>query len=1008
MKTINERRPTPAGLGKLDALRASLPSTRHESMARKIRLRTLTLASIPLLLVAVLVLAGLTFITGVADGSRSEGGTVEALGDMRAQQARDVVAEVEASLDARIDDLVQWSEDEFIVAEAAAERPQAQEMEDWTIDEINEAIGSVGALDTSVENTNGLHRLLEQSSGFTEILFTDSHGFTISATSESAVFHQEQIWWTEANRTGAYVSAIDDDNGDTPQGIEISVRILDPESGENLGVIRGITTIELLGQIADEAAAGDSDIEVKVMNLTGTVMADTSETEATAAQTTAVVENATTRPVDSGYLVQDSELAAWAVTDTSRPLPRLDISVPTPQWIASVHQPLDPISANVDRPGSSTDIANAAKRLGLATIGLVLAAIVFAYFYSAKMAERFTAPIRELRRQAIKVANHDLPALIDALSDERNIDEITLSRPIRVDADGEVAELANAFTTLVWTATDLAASEAISRNREVSSVMLNLGRRNQALVSRQLRFIDELERTESNPDALKDLFLLDQLATRMRRNAESLLVLAGEEPPRRATRPRPAEEVFRGSIGEVEDYARIAVINADPILIKPLVVGDLTHLLAELLENATNNSAPETIVRMNGTQTDEGHYLVTIEDEGIGMSLASFDEANHRIADPASIADKPTTSLGLYVVGRLAARHQISVKLAESASIGVVATIVVPEFCLAELAKPKGIINGSRLAQPSGAIGSRLSWPAPAIHTRSARRDTDDQPMPKAKKTQRAFPLPITGQIPVITVEEDTPKADESSTPSTSAASPNDSAATTKQDTETSAPTLDVEEASDNSEVDDTTTNDMTVSAGNGNSIGLPPGLDPLESLLDDKRDGVPVPPFKARRSKRSNNGDSALTEPVIPDPINGKDPSSAKPANSNESIGSMGSNDADDNQTSSGGWDGNSASILADAESTSQASPKDASPEEMETDTPDSGENGRHGSARNGRHHHPKRTDEELRLAETERRATALRNRLARYSIAVGAAKAEVEKSATIETAKTRNGDQT
>jgi hypothetical protein len=224
--------------------------------------------------------------------------------------------------------------------------------------------------------------------------------------------------------------------------------------------------------------------------------------------------------------------------------------------------------------------------------------------------------------------------------------------------------------------------------RNIADSFVNLGRRNQNLLSRQLDFITELERNETDPDALASLFRLDHLATRMRRNAESLLVLAGIDPPRKWAAPVRLNDVIRAALSEIEDYQRVTVVAVEPATVIGSAAAGLAHLLAELMENAVTFSAPDQTVEVRGRSLSEGGYMLAVIDQGLGMSPDELEAANRRLAGTESFTIAPSKYLGHYVTGNLASRHGITVRLQSSAVGGLVggggitATIALPPALL--------------------------------------------------------------------------------------------------------------------------------------------------------------------------------------------------------------------------------------------------------------------------------------------------------------------------------------
>src|SRR5918999_3192143 len=226
----------------------------------------------------------------------------------------------------------------------------------------------------------------------------------------------------------------------------------------------------------------------------------------------------------------------------------------------------------------------------------------------------------------------------------------------------------------------ITADAEIGRRRFTSEMLINLARRNQSMLYRQLDIINQIEEKERDPDTLSNLFTLDHLATRVRRNAESLLVLAGEQPPRTWSAPVPLRDVVRAAIAETEDLDRVVFAVDERISVAGHAVADLTHLLAELTENAVRFSPPDTAVtiRARPDRRDEGGYLLTVEDWGVGMPPDDLAAANELLASPVEVDLAVAQRLGFHVVSRLAARHGIAVSLGKTPGSGVTAVVALP------------------------------------------------------------------------------------------------------------------------------------------------------------------------------------------------------------------------------------------------------------------------------------------------------------------------------------------
>lgn len=281
----------------------------------------------------------------------------------------------------------------------------------------------------------------------------------------------------------------------------------------------------------------------------------------------------------------------------------------------------------------------------------------------------------ELAQRVEQFLSEAVPEAVQAALDNPGAPPPALPA-LEVAGPDEVARLANAFRTLAAAAVELAADQA-GLHQRFTEAFLNLGRRNQNLVTRQLEYISELELGEADPKALDELFRLDHLATRMRRNAESLLILAGSGPAGQWDAPVPAMDIARAASAEVEDYKRLRLHHFDPAMVSGSVTTDLVHILAELMENSLTYSPPGSPVDVYGRFL-EGGYVIVIVDVGIGMPEQDLATANRRLAGESSEGELPGRYLGHFVAGRLAARHAVSASLQPSQSGGLVARVKIP------------------------------------------------------------------------------------------------------------------------------------------------------------------------------------------------------------------------------------------------------------------------------------------------------------------------------------------
>ncbi|MGC4805973.1 nitrate- and nitrite sensing domain-containing protein [Micromonospora sp. DT233] len=319
-------------------------------------------------------------------------------------------------------------------------------------------------------------------------------------------------------------------------------------------------------------------------------------------------------------------------------------------------------------------------RLVLAT-GLGLLAVVGAIIVSITTARGLLEQLERLRQAAVTLANDRLPSVVERLGRGEEVDVAKEAPPLEF-GDDEVGQVSKAFNVVQETALRTAVEQAELR-RNVREVFLSLARRTQALVHRQLTLLDAMERREHDAEELEDLFRVDHLATRMRRNAENLIVLSGSTPGRAWRRSVPMVDVVRGAVAEVEDYTRVNVLPLGSVSLAGRAVGDVIHLLAELIENGLSFSPPHTSVEVRGQKVANG-FVIEIEDRGLGMSEEDLVAANQRIVDRSELNLANAARLGLYVVSRLTDRHGVRVQLKESAYGGTTAVVLIPPELVAD------------------------------------------------------------------------------------------------------------------------------------------------------------------------------------------------------------------------------------------------------------------------------------------------------------------------------------
>ncbi|MEU6511856.1 nitrate- and nitrite sensing domain-containing protein [Streptomyces sp. NPDC046942] len=314
-----------------------------------------------------------------------------------------------------------------------------------------------------------------------------------------------------------------------------------------------------------------------------------------------------------------------------------------------------------------------------AAVLLGLAAVVASLVISVRIGRGLVVELVSLRNDALEIARRKLPEAMRRLRAGEELD-IQAEAPAGPPAEDETGQVSEALTT-VHRAALHAAVERAELASGISGVFVNLARRSQVLVHRQLSLLDSMERRSDDPDELSDLFRLDHLTTRMRRHAESLIILSGAAPGRAWRMPVSLTNVVRAAVSEVEDYARVEVRRLPEAHVIGAAVADLTHLLAELVENAAQFSPPHTRVRVTGEPVGNG-YALEIEDRGLGMSAETLAEANRRIEQSEALDLFDSDRLGLFVVSRLASRHDVRVHLRTSPYGGTTAVVLLPTALL--------------------------------------------------------------------------------------------------------------------------------------------------------------------------------------------------------------------------------------------------------------------------------------------------------------------------------------
>ncbi|WP_158888230.1 sensor histidine kinase [Amycolatopsis anabasis] len=405
------------------------------------------------------------------------------------------------------------------------------------------------------------------------------------------------------------------------------------------------------------------------------------------------------------------------------------LPIPAGDWRTAAREVGDTLmSLYIQQSGHATELAiDQGERTLITSIIAGAAAILVAigvFVVALRLSNRLIGRLARLREETLHLSDSRLPELVR---------RVRKGEPVDLDGEAalldhgtdEIGQVADAFNKAQQTAIAAAVEEAKTREG-TKTVFLNIAHRSQVIVHRQLKVLDQAERKQEDPDQLDTLFKLDHLSTRARRNAENLIILGGGQPGRQWRNPVNLAELVRGASAETEDFTRVGVAKLPEIAVNGPVVGDLVHLLAELIDNATSFSPPESRVEIRGNVVGRG-VVIEVEDQGLGIEPERCEELNAMLADPPdfgimALSEEPR--LGLFVVARLAARHGISVTLRESAYGGTRAIVLVRSELLSPVSEPE--------EEPPA------ENPVPVQQARLPRRKPETKPEPPAPRQPAA------------------------------------------------------------------------------------------------------------------------------------------------------------------------------------------------------------------------------------------------------------------------------
>jgi signal transduction histidine kinase len=351
----------------------------------------------------------------------------------------------------------------------------------------------------------------------------------------------------------------------------------------------------------------------------------------------------------------------------------------------------------------ATQLQQAAQRTALTYIIITVAVLLIVLAATLFVARSLVLPLRRLRAGALDIASVQLPERVRLLSENPEAAGTMDVAPINVASQDEIGQVARAFDQVHSEAVRLAGQQAMLRS-SFNAMFVNLSRRSQTLIERLARMIDNLEQHEDDPDRLGSLFSMDHLVTRMRRNSENLLLLAGHDNPRKWSEAIPLADVARAATSEIEQYNRVTLSMTPDISLVGQAVSDVVHLLAELIENATIFSPKDTQVQVTMQYLASGGVLIEVSDKGIGVSEARLEEMNWRLDNPPTIDVSVSRHMGLFAVARLAERHGVRVRLRPALPQGLSGLVWLPDSLIERTTKVSAVTGWS----------ARQSSPRPA------------------------------------------------------------------------------------------------------------------------------------------------------------------------------------------------------------------------------------------------------------------------------------------------------
>jgi signal transduction histidine kinase len=382
-------------------------------------------------------------------------------------------------------------------------------------------------------------------------------------------------------------------------------------------------------------------------------------------------------------------------------------------------------------------LQSSAERTALLTAILVAVILLVVLIATIAVARSLVGPLRRLREGALTIATVELPERVRLLGEGQDPSTSAEVAPIDVLSSDEIGQVARAFDQVHSEAVRLASNEAMLRN-SFNAMFVSLSRRSQSLIERLVRMIDALEQNEGDPDRLSNLFAMDHLVTRMRRNSENLLLLAGHESARKWSQPVALADVARAAVSEIEQYSRVSLRIQPGVAVSGQAVSDVVHLLAEVIENATIFSSKDTPVHVSAQEVISGGVLIEVADSGVGIPDSRLAEINWRLDNPPIIDVAVSRHMGLFAVARLAERHGVRVRLRARSPQGLTALVWLPDNVTERTAQPYG-----GRSQPFAAYVGYQGVGATGRHGAAVRTALDDPAGTGPRET-----VPAAGSVP--------------------------------------------------------------------------------------------------------------------------------------------------------------------------------------------------------------------------------------------------------------------